>query len=112
MSGRCCETQGLLFKRRCTSAATSHCSACNKPICSEHGRSANEQQLCIGCTRERIRGDASQSASLSHLRDDPYFYWYYSNDMADPGFDDSDFALFNTTGSPLDNQVADRWEGT
>jgi hypothetical protein len=45
---RCRESAGFLFDHPCSNVATSQCSKCSKPICSEHARGG----ACIACCRE------------------------------------------------------------
>ncbi|MCA9654629.1 MAG: hypothetical protein H6712_10045 [Myxococcales bacterium] len=117
MSDRCREVAGILFKRKCQLVATQTCSQCNKPTCHLHIRVLGGKPLCIACAREKtheLAGSKDSRGSLGHLRDDPYFYWYYeSGRWFDDGYETADFDVFSEDdGSDLGADVDDHWEGT
>lgn len=112
---RCRETAGVLFKKQCHFPSTQKCGACNKPICRMHVRQFSEREVCIACARTELQREPSSRGSYSHLRDDPYFYWYYSDSswFHDP-YGEEDYALFDTGVEEGDFAagVEDQWEGT
>ena len=107
---RCRETAGILFKKRCQFPATHACSKCNKPICMVHLRDLNVGEVCIACARA-VMAETKDRRSLAHMRDDPYFYWFF-DDSDDYAYDDSDYALFDQEGGDFGAAVDDQWEGT
>lgn len=108
---RCRETAGILFKKRCQHPATQNCASCNKPICRVHVRLLGDKELCITCARASIEDDPTGRRSYAHLHDDPYFFWYYQSEVADP-YGESDFSLFDGGGAVFASDVEDQWEGT
>lgn len=49
----CQETAGFLFSHPCPRPALHQCTACAKPICSEHGHEAGGGLMCTTCYRDR-----------------------------------------------------------
>lgn len=107
---RCRETAGILFKKRCQFPATGTCATCQKPVCRVHVRSLSDAEVCITCARTTM-DDPTKRRSYAHMRDDPYFYWYYHSDAVDP-YSDGDYALFDEGGAEFGAAVDDQWEGT
>jgi hypothetical protein len=68
--------------------------------------------VCVSCLRQQMRQPA-QRASYAHLRDDPYFFWYFHDDswLADP-YGSDDYALFESDTQELGTDVADSWSGS
>jgi hypothetical protein len=50
---------------------------------------------------------------MAHLRDDPYFFWYYSGDnwFHDP-YGADDYALFDSDDSSFGQDVELEWHGS
>lgn len=118
---RCRETAGILFNRKCHAEAVGTCSECKKPVCQTHSRNYWESVTCITCLRELIKQKptekatrARQKQTKAHLRDDPFFYWYYVDDVwFNEPYGDDDFALFTDTGGgDFGGDSHDTWEGT
>jgi hypothetical protein len=107
---RCRETAGILFKKRCQFPSTQACSKCNKPICRVHVRALSQGEVCIACARTMM-DDPNGRRSYAHMRDDPYFYWYFHSGYDEP-YSDSDYALFDDAGGDFGAAVDDQWEGT
>lgn len=110
---RCRETAGILFQRKCAAPAVGTCSQCKKPICQTHGRNYWQSVACVTCLRELIKKQPQQKQSQAHLRDDPYFYWYYVDDHWDDepyGYDD--YRLFDDDGGDFGADDYGGWEGT
>jgi hypothetical protein len=110
---RCRETSGVLFKHPCRADAETTCVGCNKPICASHGRPFERGQVCVTCVRAQLKNPAMRG-SYGHLRDDPYFYWYYrpTHFLSDP-YGRDDYALFDRD-EPGDfgAGVDDAWQGS
>lgn len=113
MSGRCREVAGILFKKRCQLVATQTCVQCQKPTCHIHIRVVDQRPLCITCARTTLTSTRDRR-SMAHLRDDPYFFWYYESDRwFDDDYDDSDYDLFSAGGDDGDfDGDVDDWQGT
>lgn len=111
---RCRETAGILFKRKCGEAAAGACVQCKKPICYTHGRSYWQSVACVTCLRELIKTQPQQKQNQAHLRDDPYFYWYFVDDMwMHEPYGDDDYALFDDYGTnDFAHDDHGGWEGT
>ena len=111
---RCRETAGILFKRKFSAPAMGSCSQCQKPICQNHGRNYWQSVACVTCLREMIKQQPQQRQSQAHLRDDPYFYWYYVDDVwIDEPYGADDYALFDDYHDDhFGSDVHDGWEGT
>ncbi|MEZ4442654.1 MAG: hypothetical protein R3B72_26405 [Polyangiaceae bacterium] len=110
---RCRETAGILFSRRCDRPAIGECTRCKKPICDHHGRRYWQSVACVACLRTLIKQQPQERQSQAHLRDDPYFYWYYVDDGWDSEpYDGDDFALFQDAGPDFGSDVQDGWQGT
>ncbi len=109
---RCKEIAGILFKRPCKQTAAHQCTHCGKPICESHARPSQGHQACVTCTREAMR-DPSRRGTFAHLRDDPYFFWYFHQDTwFDEPYSDADYSLFETGASDFGDMVEDHWEGS
>ena len=108
---RCRETAGVLFKHECAADAIAACATCGKPICGLHARPWGQGSACVTCLRAQLK-DPQARGTFAHLRDDPYFYWYY-NDLgfADP-YGPDDFALFDAGAGALGGDVPDDWSGS
>lgn len=93
---KCREVSGVLFKHACTLDAVTQCTRCRKPICKTHTRGLGYQTTCISCLREFAR-DPAHRTNMAYLRDDPYFFWYYSGSgwFSDP-YGAEDYALFDS----------------
>jgi hypothetical protein len=63
--GACQERAGFLFAHDCPRSATLSCTRCAKPICSEHSRFVEEEELCVECAR---------AAQADPDDDDPLLY--------------------------------------
>ncbi|MCB9753562.1 MAG: hypothetical protein H6713_26770 [Myxococcales bacterium] len=109
---RCKEIAGILFKRPCKEPAAYTCTSCGKPICEAHARPGGGAQSCVSCTREAMR-DPSRRGTYAHLREDPYFFWYFHEDawFGEP-YGDEDYSLFETGASDFGDMVEDNWEGS
>ena len=109
---KCREVAGLLFKHECNAPAASQCARCHKPICSTHARGQGYGTTCIGCLREAAKHPA-QRASMAHLRDDPYFFWYYvgADWFTDP-YGAEDYALFDGNDGNFGRHVDREWHGS
>ena len=92
---RCRETAGVLFKHMCRADAVTTCSACQKPVCALHSRRHGYGTVCVSCLRTQMKNPNARG-SYAHLRDDPYFFWYY-NDYGwfDDPYGAEDYALFD-----------------
>ena len=109
---RCKETAGVLFKHPCDAEADSACVLCRKPVCAAHRRGDGYQTRCISCLRKEVQ-QPSKRASRAHLRDDPYFYWYYeADDLFDDPYGADDYALFDQDASGFADGVETEWEGS
>ncbi|MCC6526074.1 MAG: hypothetical protein IT373_25730 [Polyangiaceae bacterium] len=106
---RCRETSGILFQKACRAAAELACAQCQRPICRAHARSVATREVCVACARTALR-DPGWRQSLVHLRDDPYFYWYYHPGYGDP-YGPADYRLFDEQGR-FGAGVDDPWQGT
>ena len=110
---RCRESAGILFKRRCVEYAVTSCSQCRKPICATHSRQYWQTIACVTCLRKHL-DNPQQRASFQHMRDDPYFYWYFWHDgwVGDP-YGEEDYRLFDHAGDGnFDYGTGDEWQGT
>lgn len=108
---RCRETAGVLFHKRCHYEATQACQSCNKPICRAHVRRFEAMEVCVTCARQWLSNPQYRN-SQQHLRDDPYFYWYYHSSYHDP-YGAEDYALFDQVeGNMSYGDVESQWEGT
>ncbi|MEM1033132.1 MAG: hypothetical protein AAF928_18655 [Myxococcota bacterium] len=111
---RCRETAGILFPKKCGEPAVGACSQCKKPICKTHSRDYWQSIACVSCLRGLIEGQPQQKQSQAHLRDDPYFYWYYvDTPWNEEAYGASDYRLFDDAGG-ADFGADDYggWEGT
>lgn len=113
MSERCREVAGILFKKRCKLVATQACSQCQKPTCHLHIRVFGGSPLCISCGRAHA-AEPGNRQSMGHLRDDPYFYWYYeSGHWFHDDYAASDYDVFSDhDGGDFGADVDDNWQGT
>lgn len=109
---RCREQAGLLFKHRCQEPASGQCSMCHKPICQLHQRPQAYNVLCIGCTRNQFRANPYAKTSMGHLRDDPYFYWYFHSSSFHDPYGDDDYSLFDTDKGDIPDGPDDAWAGS
>ena len=109
---KCREVAGVLFKHACGVPATAQCVRCHKPICATHSRGQGYGLTCISCLREAAKSP-QQRSSMAHLRDDPYFFWYYSGDdwFSDP-YGDEDYALFDADDGSFGRDVDLEWHGS
>ena len=109
---RCRELAGILFKHECRAPATLQCVRCHKPVCNQHARGQGYGFTCVTCLREAMQNPAQRS-NLAHLRDDPYFFWYFqgANWYADP-YGADDYALFDTSASEFGHGTESEWHGS
>ena len=111
---RCKEKAGLLFPRPCEAAARAACARCHKPVCATHLRQAQGQPTCVGCVRADLR-ERQHRGSYAHLRDDPYFFWYFDQEQwFGESFTAEDYALFDggAQAVDLDADLQSDWEGS
>lgn len=92
--------------------ATTQCVRCHKPICQTHSRGQGYGTTCISCLREAAK-NPQQRASMAHLRDDPYFFWYFPGGdwFVDP-YGAEDYALFDQGGAEFGKGVEAEWSGS
>ncbi len=110
---RCREDAGILFQRKCNQPAVGQCGQCNKPICQTHGRNYWQSVACVSCLREMIKKQPQQRQSQAHLRDDPYFHWYFVDDQwMHESYSDHDYGLFDDHDGDLAPDHGGGWEGT
>ena len=109
---RCKATAGLLFPRQCDQPAGGQCQRCARPVCQAHVRQGpSGEPLCMTCVREGLR-EQRHRGSYAHLRDDPYFFWYFTAGLADD-FTASDYLLFGDTGGgDFDASFERDWGGS
>lgn len=110
---RCRETAGILFKHSCHAAAVAECASCRKPVCATHHRRFPYGALCVSCLRTQLKNPAMRG-SYAHLRDDPFFYWYYrpAGWLSDP-YGEDDYALFDADDdADFGAGVESHWEGS
>ena len=85
------------------------------PVCNVHARPTASGMACISCLRRTLR-DPRQRPSFAHLRDDPYFYWYFDGGDWAEEYDRYDYALFDAgvgDASPDLGMMPDEpWEGS
>lgn len=110
---KCREVAGLLFKHECSASAVAQCVRCHKPICKDHARGQGYGLTCVGCLRTAAQQPA-QRASMAHLRDDPYFFWYYvGTDWYSDPYGAEDYSLFDKAGGGKFGGHVDReWQGS
>lgn len=107
---RCqCKT-GVLFDHPCRDPATTRCSACGRGTCAVHIRATAAGQRCVPCLRQALR-DRQARGHFAFLRDDPYFYWYFSGSNEDSAYDEYDYQLFDERGGH-DDAGHEPWEGS
>lgn len=78
--GMCNEKSGFLFRHECQQYPQNVCALCNKPICEEHTRLVEGQNLCPDCERKKTGNQASPNDPNRRYRDDPYYHsstYYY-----------------------------------
>lgn len=94
---KCQETAGLLFPTNCDQEATRRCTQCQKWVCDDHSRRLDSGDYCIRCVREFAKDrQLRHKPSMSHLRDDPYFYWYYwGSEVFGDDYRAEDYAIFD-----------------
>lgn len=110
---QCRETSGILFRQPCSAEAVAACFNCQRPVCGRHARQVPQGFACVTCMRSELE-HPDRRGSYAHLRDDPYFYWYYTRSpWHSHPYDQDDFALFDRSRSgPLDNVTEDDWAGS
>ena len=107
----------MLFHHPCKNPATTRCSTCQKPICVRHTKEDQARPFCVTCLREQLK-DRRGRGSRAHLRDDPYFYWYFHDsgwDNDDEPYSSSDYGLFDggpSAGALGDGDFDGGWEGS
>lgn len=112
MSGRCRETAGILFKKRCKLVATQSCGQCQKPTCHLHIRVMNGNPLCITCARTAVKQPGGRR-SMANMQDDYYLFWYAESDSwFDDDYDDGDYDVFSSGGDGDFDADVDDWQGT
>ena len=113
---RCKETNGILFKHTCAQTAQAHCTTCEKPICPEHQRFNEGQPTCIGCVRDLLKDRRTRESHQGTYRDDPYFYFYFTDThWDDDPYDADDYALFDDVAMAaayIEGQEEAGWEGS
>ena len=109
----CKETTGLLFKHPCKNPATTRCAQCGKPVCAEHARSFENATYCITCLRALRKTDPVRWKRFSSTYyDDPYFYWYVTDQTWDD-YDESDYRLFQQGQQGYADRSYDSdWQGS
>ena len=109
---RCRETAGILFKHRCDAPAIGQCAQCQKPVCQTHARPWGQSLVCVSCLRQQVQ-PTGHRGSYAHLRDDPYFFWYFREDgwLGDP-YGADDYALFDRGEHEFGTGVTDPWTGS
>ena len=107
---RCQSRSGVLFDHPCDNVASGSCGACGRPACGEHVRATSVGPRCVDCLRRALR-DRTQRGSLAFLRDDPYFYWYFTGN-AEHMYDEYDYKLFDQRAGEDDHAAEEAWEGS
>lgn len=100
----------MLFDHPCDAAASGRCASCGRGTCEAHLRATAGGAQCIACLRKALR-QREQRGTLAFLRDDPYFYWYFSGGQ-EQAYDQYDYALFDQRGGADDGQPHEAWEGS
>jgi hypothetical protein len=113
MMTRCREMAGILFKRKCEQQSVAQCAQCHKPVCNQHVKQSAAGPSCVTCVRNQLQ-DRSKRGNYSHLRDDPYFYWYFYDDFDNDPYDAGDYSVFDSgsSSSDYDGSFDNSWEGS
>jgi hypothetical protein len=109
---QCQENAGILFNHACKNQATAQCAWCRKMVCSVHVRVFQTGTACVNCVRHVLK-DRNQRSGYVHLREDPYFYWYFDGSDWEDGYNDYDYDIFSKKRQGGYYNQQDRgWEGT
>ena len=106
---------GLLNLRDCKQPVSAHCGSCNRPICSEHSRSSeDENTLCLECYAQQApEKESDDDVSYVEQRRDIYetsgFHGvYFGHTMTHYGSDD--YEVFETDAGSFDEYDGDASE--
>jgi hypothetical protein len=113
----CACKSGVLFDHACGAQASQACARCARPVCQTHARMTQNGLTCVDCLRQVMK-DRQARGYFAHLRDDPYFFWYFDGADWFDAYDEQDYALFDAGpggGGESDDgalAVGEAWEGS